>query len=132
MQENHLNLNLRLNMNKIVSTILLTQDNCYLCDGELPHRPQFDKQFLSALIEGEIISEEAAKLLPKSMTDKVLDITNEIEPTIPITIKEIDGLTDILIVVRSNMSCNGKKFRFDNFDRILRTGGIEIWKRHKK
>jgi hypothetical protein len=50
----------------------------------------------------------------------------------PIGIKEIDALADILIVIRSNSICDGKKFRFDNFDRLAVSGDIEIWKRHTK
>jgi hypothetical protein len=117
--------------NKIYGTILLDENDCYLCDGKLPHRPLYDKSLLTAMVSGEIISKQAAELLPKSITDTALDITNQVEPSVPITVKEIDGLTDILIVIRSTKECKGecKKFRLDRFKRILSTGQLEIWRR---
>jgi hypothetical protein len=112
----------------ILATILLTIDDEYLCDGDLPDRPQFDKKLLASIIKGETVSHEGYRMLPPSLQELV-SITHG-EPTAPITVPEINGLADILIVSRSRSRChNGKKFRFDNFERILEQGQIEIWRR---
>ena len=116
---------------KIYSTILLDENDCYLCDNKLPHRASFDKGLLTAMVKDEYISKEAGLLLPESIKWQAADITNSIQPTIGITIKEIDALTDILIISRSTKTCRGecKKFRLDKFKCILKTQQIEIWTR---
>ena len=116
---------------KIYSTILLDENDNYLCDGKLPERRMWDKELLKSIVDGEIISKQAAELLPKSIKETAKDITNEVQPTVGITIEEISALSDILIVVRSGAVCkdNFKKFRFTNFKRILREFNLEIWKR---
>jgi len=114
----------------IVSTILLSADDYYVDkDGNLPYRPEFDKKLLRSLTKGQIISYDAAKLLPPSIRSRAV-VTDEIEPTIGITIPEIDGLTDLLLVVRGlDPLGNGKKFRFDRFENIVKLKGLEIWMR---
>ena len=116
---------------KIYSTILLDENDNYLCEEKLPHRPLWDKELLKSMVSEEIISKQAAELLPKSIRETARAVTNEIQPTIGITIKEISALSDILIVIRSTKICKGtgKKFRFTNFKRILREFNLEIWKR---
>ena len=114
----------------IVSTILLTRDDHYVdSHGILPLRPSHDKTLLRELVRGQIISPEAIEMLPASICNVgVWDNTQE--PTIGITILEIDALTDLLIVSRSNgIILDGKKFRFDNFTLLVKCTNIEIWKR---
>ncbi len=118
-------------MNKIVATILLDQDDNYLCGDKLPcNRPKGDKQFLKAMVSDETVSKEGYSLLPPSLQNIVGDHTNAVEPY-PITIPEISALTDILIVIRANSLCviTGKRFRFTNFVKLISSGDIEIWRR---
>ena len=117
-------------MKKIVSTILLDQHDNYLCYGKLPiYRPEWDKKLLTALCKGEVVSNDGIKCLPKSISDIMIH-TSEVEPH-PVTVPEIDGLTDILIVVRTDSKCNlhAKRFRFDRFRPIVKTDELEIWER---
>ena len=114
----------------VVSTILLTRDNKYVKeDGSLPKRPNFDKKLLTELVRGQIISPEAIEMLPASITN-VAVWNNRSEPTIGITIPEIDALTDLLIVSRSNETIlGGKTFRLDNFNLIVTTPHLDLYKR---
>ena len=104
----------------IVSTILLTREDVYVgSKGELPHgRPDFDKELLTTLCKGQVVSLSAYEMLPPSIR-RIVDVTDQIEPTIGITIPEINGLTDLLIVVRASGHTKGAKFRFDNFEPIV-------------
>ena len=113
----------------IVSTLLLDLDDNYLCNDKLPSpRPTYDKKLLSAFIEFGSVSQGGLELLPPSLK-QVATVTHG-EPQTPLTIPEINYLSDILIVSRSRShGINGKKFRFDRFERILLQGQIEIWKR---
>ncbi len=113
-----------------VGTIILDEhDNYVYASGQLPIRPLWDKELLSAMIEFGTVSEGGYKLLPDSL--RSLSSKTHGEPQTPITIQEINYLSDILIVVRGrSRDFEGKKFRFDRFDRILATGQIEIWRRN--
>jgi len=114
----------------VVSTILLAQNDVYVSyDGKLPARPDFDKDLLKALVKNQIISVEAGKMLPKSIRDVAYGITGRVEPTTGITIPEIAGLTDLLLVVRSYEPLKGKKFRLNNFEQIVCLKELEIWRR---
>ena len=116
----------------IFGILLLTEDNEYIDDRkQLPHRPTFDKELLKALISTNTISKDALGLLPKSLRD-VAVVTHK-EPSLALTIKEIDGLADILMIIRSTRKArNGKKFRLTNFSRVAAPGIIEIWHRKKE
>ncbi len=118
-------------MNKIVSTILLDEKNTYVYeDGSLPIRTQWDKELLSTFLLDENVSGEGFRMLPDSLGRKVAGITPG-EPY-PITVPEIDGLTDILLVTRGQSKAKpGKKFRFDKFTCILKEQRLEIWKRDR-
>jgi hypothetical protein len=112
----------------ITGTILLTQNNEYLCDDHLPERPQYDKNLLKSLIEFGSVSQGGYDMLPPSLQE-IATITHG-EPQTPITVQEINYLSDILMVSRSRSKCdNGKVFRLDRFEKILEQGQIEIWKR---
>ena len=114
----------------IVGTILLDADDCYTYDnGELPNRPTFDKELLTFLVKGKAVSHKGYRMLPMSIKKVISEITSK-EPEFPVTIPEIDGLSDLLIVSRGNKNGeNGKKFRFDKFKLITTQREIEIWKR---
>lgn len=113
----------------IISTLLLDEDDNYVySDGLLPHRTTWDKRLLKTFIELGTVSKTGFNLLPPSLRE-VSTITHG-EPQTPITLKEIDALSDILLVTRGrSRDLPGKKFRFTNFTRILATQSLEIWKR---
>ena len=113
----------------IASTLLLSADNYYVdANGNLPHRPEFDKKLLAALCKDQYVSLDGYKMLPPSIRDTA-QLAKQ-EPTVGITIPEIDGLTDLLIVVRSFIPLGrGKKFRLDKFERIVQLSSLEIWRR---
>ena len=116
----------------MIATLLLTKDDQYLIEGRLPKRPDFDKELLAGLAKGLTVSASGYKMLPPSMKKDVFSpIGNRVVPTYPVTIPEIDGLSDILLVVRSLEigSSNSKVFRFDNFELMLKQREIELWKR---
>ena len=109
------------------ATIILDHHDMYVGeDNQLPSRPGWDKEFLTELVANNIISVPGYEMLPKSMQ---IDATlTHGEPTLPITIREIAGLTDMLIVVRSYMALGkGKRFRLDNFERVAKSGQLEIY-----
>ena len=114
----------------IVGTILLDENDCYTYDNDkLPGRPTFDKELLTFLAKDQAISHEGYQTLPLSIKRVISGITYG-EPTFPVTIPEIDGLSDLLIVSRGYKNGeNGKKFRFDKFELITTQREIELWKR---
>ena len=106
-----------------VGTILLDQVNNYIDNcGNLPIRPDFDKELLTTLVRGRSVSLAGFNMLPPS-------IRREINPRadiVAITIKELDAC-DVLIVSRSPiMYETGKKFRLDKFKQFG-SGNPEIW-----
>ena len=113
----------------IVSTILLSANNCYVDkDGNLPTRPEFDKELLATLLKGQAVSVEGYNMLPPSL--KNLCFKNVTQEPYPITIPEIDALSDLLIVSRSNdYIVGGKEFRFDNFTLLVKQPLVAIYKR---
>ena len=112
----------------IVGTILLTNNDEYVCNNKLPERPLWDRELLKAVISGGTVSPKGYRMLPPSL-EALVSITQD-EPTAPITIEEIDSLSDLLIVSRTRSMCpNGKVFRLDNFEPIIKNEGVEIWKR---
>ena len=116
-------------MKKTVATILLSTNDCYICRTSLPEgRPSWDKQWLRELVRNEDVSVHGYKLLPKSIRNLVGSISNEHRPY-PLSIPEIDKYADILIVVRANSKClkDGKKFRLDKFNQLIKTKEIEVW-----
>ena len=111
----------------ITSTIILDPHNKYVGEnGQLPSRPGWDKAFLTNLVSKNSISETGYESLPVSM--QAIAMLTHGEPDLPITIPEIDGLTDMLIVVRSYMALGkAKTFRLDRFEKIASSGQLEIW-----
>ena len=114
---------------KIYATILLDEKDHYVYDdGNLPIRPDFDKELLKDIYKNETVTEKGYNMLPPSI-QKIVDITQD-EPTAPVTVPEINALADILLVIRGKHRCrSGKVFRFDNFTPILKEGNIEIFRR---
>lgn len=113
----------------IIGTILLTKDNKYTCgEDTLPQRRKHDKNLLTKLAKGKTVSLEGWEMLPPSIKTKVF-ITDE-EPTFPVTVPEIEGLTDLLLVSHSDQKeCEGKTFRLDSFDLIVEGENVSIYVR---
>ena len=111
----------------IISTVILTKDNFYVTeDGRLPTRASFDKKLLTSLCKGQHISHDAYEMLPNSIRN-LTHLTSD-EPTIGITIKEIDVLTDLLIVVHSNeLITRGKQFRLDKFELLVKDRKVSLY-----
>ena len=108
-----------------VGSILLSQDDKYLIDGRLPHRPDWDKDWLKYLCdcaEGIIYSSSTAKDLPKwakkplSIWDLNLGIS---------TFK--DAAPDLLFVVRSEEIGKGKQFDLSEWEKVE----VEVYRRKK-
>jgi len=115
-------------MKKMIATILLDENDCYVYDHDvLPKRTTWDKELLKAFITDENLSHKGYAMLPPSLQHKV-GITS-VKPY-PITVPEIDELADILIITRGKSGgLSGKRFRLNKFIAILKTEGLEIWHR---
>ena len=112
-----------------VSTIALDANDRYISNsGTMPARLGWDKAMLREMVKHSVVSNEGFNLLPPSIQD-VARISNG-DNVLPITIQEIDGLSDLILVMRSYVTlANGPKFRFDRFKFIGKTGNLEIWSR---
>jgi len=110
----------------IVSTLLLSKNGMYVdIDNNLPKRPAFDKQLLKDICKNKKVSEAGFEMLPASIKKNLFKSET---PNIGITIKEIDNLSDLIIVSISDSTIvNGKKFRFDKFKNIYKGNEIELW-----
>jgi len=113
----------------MVNTILLSVDGYYVDnDGNLPERPSYDKELLTAFCKNAVVSQKSYDIVPPSM-QKYLKISKDPkEINVAFSIPEINELSDVLIVIRSQKKLkDGKKFRFDNFKLLTIQGNIEIW-----
>lgn len=110
----------------MVGTILLDKHNHYVDnEGNLPVRPEGDKELLKTLVSGSILSGHAFKILPKSISSVARGYSS-ISYNVPITIRELSE-AKLLIVHRSPIEIEqGKKFRLDNFKQVG-SGNPEIW-----
>jgi len=115
----------------ITGLILLSKDDKYLDGfGNLPARPQWDKDLLTELVRLNTITEAGYNLLPPSIR-KVAHIAH-MEPQLAITIEELNALPDILMVVRSqNVLPGGKTFRLTNYEPIFIEQRFEMWRRKR-
>jgi hypothetical protein len=111
----------------MISTILLSQNDCYVSeDGKLPKRPIFDKELLNAFVKNQKVSKKGLNSLPPSMQKNLTIVENE-NITIGITIPEIASSNVIIIIRSDEILENGKIFRLDNFNLLVKTNKIEIW-----
>jgi len=110
----------------MIGTILLSKDNKYIDkDGNLPSRPDYDKEMLKALVKGHSVSAKGYNMLPPSIRAVCSDYNDNY--TMPITIREL-AEADILLVNRSSEILEGgKEFRLDNFKCIKEENQIELW-----
>jgi len=115
----------------MIGMILLTDNDEYLINGELPPRPIYDKELLHAFCYGQRLSDNALKILPNSIKNNSMKYENNGCPQpIGITIPEIAN-SNLIIVIRSPYTCNEndvtRKFRFDNHKCITSQGNTELW-----
>ena len=119
----------------MVASIILTRDFVYVSDeGKLPSRKgvDFDKDLLTNLVRGNVVSKKGYAMLPPSIKENVFNTSGSVvQPQFPVTIPEIAAVSDILLVVRSSELGGGdsKVFRFDNFKLMLKQRDIELWER---
>lgn len=115
-----------------IGLILLSSDGCYVDDRrQLPYRPSWDKELLTAFVRCNTVSEKGYALLPPSI-QQLTSITLGI-PTMAITIPELDSLPNILLVTRSPRKVrNGKPFRLDNYRKIAESFQLEIYIRKEE
>lgn len=107
----------------MIGTILLNRHNHYLVNGELPKRPDGDKELLQAIVCNGLVTAEGAKLLPKSILRPyaMAYADNRVAVTIP----EL-GQADILLVNRAKDEdiFTWKEFRLDNHHKVAE---VEVW-----
>ena len=115
----------------IIGTLLLTENDYYIDDRKnLPRRTTWDKALLTSLVSMNTITHKGYMLLPPSIQE-VATIHNS-DPSMAVTIKEVDALADLLMITRSaRLTRGGKKFKFTHFKCILKEPRFEIWKRIK-
>lgn len=126
-----------------IGLVLLDQINRYMVNGEIPKRPDFDKEFLLKVIKNKVClaSENTIKDLPKSITNSCLEITEngylnwEVNLGIK-TFKEFPP--DIFFISRStlyevNHSLSEQDKFFDmywletKYNRVISHHNLEIW-----
>lgn len=126
-----------------IGLVLLDQINRYMVNGEIPKRPDFDKEFLLNMVKNKLClaSENTIKDLPKSITNSCLEITEngylnwEVNLGIK-TFKEFPP--DIFFISRSpidevNLSLYEQDKFFDMYwvetiyNRVISHHNLEIW-----
>lgn len=126
-----------------IGLVLLDQINRYMVNGEIPKRPDFDKEFLLNMVKNKLClaSENTIKDLPKSITNSCLEITEngylnwEVNLGIK-TFKEFPP--DIFFISRSPMyEVNPSLYEQDKFfdmswvetiyNRVISHHNLEIW-----
>ena len=120
----------------IVGTILLTPSNKYVDEkGNLPVRPEGDKDLLLGLVTCTVVSEVGYTMLPSSIRN-ACNFMPDYEhlvghiPITPITIGEL-AEAELLIVSRSAEDFDlGKTFRLDKFECIAKDTKIELWRKY--
>lgn len=110
----------------MIGLILLDEYGRYLVNGELPKRPENDKELLTKFLTDAIVSDEAAEILPKSILNKAYVAP---QPSAGVKIREL-AECDILLVHRTvdNTDWTNKcrLFRLGNFKKLT---GVEVWMR---
>lgn len=112
----------------IVGILLLDQNDNYIMEtGKLPRRPAFDKKLLIKLANRQkaTVSANTLKDLPPSLMT-VLDMAPG-QADIALSPDKIDEAAHLLIISRSMEIGEGKHFRFDNFEKAVKQGALELW-----
>lgn len=117
----------------VVGILLLDQNDNYVTEtGALPPRPAFDKRLLTNLVRRQrpLVSENTLKDLPPSIVN-IMDLSRG-RPDVALSPAEIDKEAHLLIISRSRIAGQGKKFRMDKFQRFVIQGSLELWIRRDK
>jgi len=114
-----------------VGIILLSQDNMYVDNhGRLPKRPDFDKELLVALVNGQeyVCGRGTEKSLPKSITENA-KFCNADDYDINLGIITLHtNPPHMLIVTRSQEYIHtGKHFSLEGYNRYFDCSTLEIW-----
>jgi hypothetical protein len=110
-----------------VGTLVLTQENKYLIDKELPDKPAWDKEWLRYLVvscKGIDASPATIKDMPrwiKQKQGKPWDLNLGIS-TLAV------NPPDLLLITRVYDEGEGPKFRLDDWELV----DVEVWKRKEK
>ena len=100
-----------------IAIVLLSRDGYYLGpNGELPHRPIFDKELITFLASGKkvLCSENTMKTIPPSIRKVAKSITTDpmSDWDVNFGIKTYNEIGDYFIVVKSESDLGGGK-KFD-------------------
>lgn len=126
-----------------IGLVLLDQINRYMVNGEIPKRPDFDKEFLLNMVKNKLClaSENTIKDLPKSITTSCLEITENgyLNWAVNLGIKTFKEFPpDIFFISRSPMyEFNPSLYEQDKFfdmywvetiyNRVISHHNLEIW-----
>lgn len=107
----------------MIGTILLNRHNHYLVNGNLPLRPEGDKELLSALVANGVVSRQGWPLLPRSVQQRY--VMSYADSNIAVTIPEL-GRADILLVNRAldEDVYTAKEFRLNKHKKVAE---VEVW-----
>jgi hypothetical protein len=115
-----------------VGILLLSQDDCYIDEqGNLPSRPDFDKELLVALCKGQkcLGSRNTLESLPRSIIESAYCYEIVTDYDVNLGIKTLyKQPPHLLIIVRSADTLNGgKKFDISNYKRYFSSVELELW-----
>lgn len=126
-----------------IGLVLLDQINRYMVNGEIPKRPDFDKEFLLNIVKNKLClaSTNTIKDLPKSITNSCLEITENgyLNWNVNLGIKTFKEFPpDIFFISRSPVyevtpttSIQDKYFDIDwlnnLYDIVISHHNLEIW-----
>jgi len=115
--------------------VLLSTNDVYVSEaGALPKRPRWDKTFITDLIRGQrvLCSAKTLKTLPQSILGAgyfTTDPTNEFDVNFGIDTFR-SAPVDMLMVVRGGQEMEGKQFKLDAYELILKPSkSFELYKR---
>jgi len=120
-----------------ISTVLLSKDSFYLGEkGQLPKRPEWDKEYITNLVENKVIltSKTTLKDLPPSIIKNAKEVHTDENKQYDINfwIWTFKINSDMFIIIRSTDNLEKwKKFKmkriFDNYNQIMNINNIEIY-----
>lgn len=129
-----------------IGLVLLDQINRYMVNGEIPKRPDFDKEFLLNIVKSRVClaSENTIKDLPKSVTNSCLEITENgyLNWTVNLGIKTFKEFPpDIFFISRSPIKLTSVAIRYNKdkyfdidwlnnlYNIVISHHNLEIWLR---
>ena len=115
-----------------VGIILLSRNNYYVDTfGNLPCRPNFDKELLLALCKGQraVVGPNTRKALPNSISNIIKEVPWEDDYDINLGIVPLQvNPPHLLIVVRSDaFLLGGKRFDLLDYEGYFISQDLELW-----